>query len=263
MYSSFKILEQKLETLIVTKNLLALKAEFEAEGTRLEELASLSNLCIKYNIPLTLKIGGPLAQRDIYEAFQIGVNNILAPMVESSTAILFTSKIFKKYLKLFRPLDNSTGLFINIESELGIRNLDSLLNTIKLNHLNIGSIVIGRTDLSSSFGIDNVNSSKIFNLSQIILERATKYSIPVTLGGNISKYSFKFIKDLSLQRLNAFETRMCTFKISEKFSKLQFEELLSNAFELEVAWLKYKKSINSNRSEFQDRRIRSIISRDL
>ena len=67
---------------------VATKAEFEAEGTRIDELAILSELCCKNSIPLTLKIGGPSAQRDIYEAFQLGATNILVPMVESKYSLL-------------------------------------------------------------------------------------------------------------------------------------------------------------------------------
>ncbi len=46
-------------------NLLAIKAEFEAEGSTIEELAELSNMCTSSEIPLTLKIGGPSAQREL------------------------------------------------------------------------------------------------------------------------------------------------------------------------------------------------------
>ena len=49
-------LEGKIKDLKATKLLLAIKAEFEAEGTRIDELAILSELCCKNNIPLTLKI---------------------------------------------------------------------------------------------------------------------------------------------------------------------------------------------------------------
>ena len=63
--------QSKLKRLLRTGSLLAVKAEFEAEGTRIDELGSLSDLCYRNNVPFTLKIGGPSAQRDVYEAFQL------------------------------------------------------------------------------------------------------------------------------------------------------------------------------------------------
>ena len=62
-------LGEKLTQLKCSNKLLAIKAEFEAEGTRIDELSVLSFLCLSKKIPLTLKIGGPCAKRDIYEPF--------------------------------------------------------------------------------------------------------------------------------------------------------------------------------------------------
>ena len=44
MQSSFLELESKLQSLLWSNKLLAIKAEFEAEGTRIDELASLSDI---------------------------------------------------------------------------------------------------------------------------------------------------------------------------------------------------------------------------
>ena len=52
-------LEKNFDKLVSTGNILAVKAEFEAEGTRIDELVILSELCCSRNIPFTLKIGGP------------------------------------------------------------------------------------------------------------------------------------------------------------------------------------------------------------
>ena len=68
-------------------NLLALKAEFEAEGISLDELALFADLANTVDVELTLKIGGPNALRDMHEAWQVGASNILVPMIESEAAL--------------------------------------------------------------------------------------------------------------------------------------------------------------------------------
>ena len=254
-------LSQKLEQLLLTEKLLAVKAEFEAEGTRIDELSALSELCCKYNIPLTLKIGGPLAQRDIYEAFQLGASNILVPMVESSYAVSTSFEFYKKFSPLFKELQRTPNLLINIESDLAINNLKSIIELINKNQLPIKTLVLGRSDLSKSLGITNVDSSEIFNLTNKVLNDIKPYSIDLTLGGNMTSKSFRFVSDLSEIGLHAFESRKCTFKLTNKISNIQFNNLINMGLEFELAWLNYKKAIYSNRSDEENNRIEIINSR--
>ena len=167
----FEKLEMQMKRLSSLSSFLAVKAEFEAEGTRIDELAILSELCCKNSIPLTLKIGGPSAQRDIYEAFQLGATNILVPMVESKYSLLNCFEMFEKFLPLFKDLTNTPKLFINIESQLALKNIDSILKVIEDENLPVESIVIGRSDLSKSLKISDVDNEKMLEICIELLKR--------------------------------------------------------------------------------------------
>tara|TARA_Y100000739_G_C20588424_1_gene456577 strand:+ start:1058 stop:1861 length:804 start_codon:yes stop_codon:yes gene_type:complete len=262
MRKELKILESKIILLKKTGRLLAIKAEFEAEGTRIDELGLLSNSCFKNNVPLTLKTGGPAAKRDILEAFQLGAQNILVPMIESEYSLQYFINAYIKFLNDFKDLNETNKLAINIESKLGYKNIERILKIIKNKSLPISYVVIGRTDLSNSLQINNVNSSTIFKITKDILNKASSSNVRCTIGGNLTSESFEFIHNLKSYKLYAFESRKATFKFSDSISKEEFDYLIKLSLEFELAWLNLKSSMYSLRSNEETARI-SLIERRL
>ena len=85
-------LEKKLETSLTQLKqkfgLCAVKAEFEAEGASFRDLVRLRRWTSRQDIVLHLKIGGVEALRDIKDALDLGVDGLIAPMVESPFGVV-------------------------------------------------------------------------------------------------------------------------------------------------------------------------------
>ena len=105
MYKTENQLFKQLKILKEEYNVYGIKAEFEAEGSSYRDLNRLSRICLPLDVPLYLKIGGVEALRDIKDALDLGVDGLIAPMVESPFGVVkFLSaveSIFDKQ-KLFK-----------------------------------------------------------------------------------------------------------------------------------------------------------------
>ena len=116
-------------------------------------------------------------------------------MIESDYSIGYFINSYQKFSNDFKDLNEVTNLAINIESKVGYENIEKILEVISKKSLPISHIVIGRTDLSSSLQIKDVNSKKIYNITKDILNKACVKNIKCTVGGNLTSESFKFINN--------------------------------------------------------------------
>jgi hypothetical protein len=221
-------------------SVVGVKAEFEAEGTRMEEAMRLKEVLMKADLGLTLKIGGCEAIRDIYEARILGVSRIVAPMVESPYAL----KKFLEAIEKAVPKDEQDQIdfAINIETVNAYKNLDEMLSLPNV-HL-LDGIVIGRVDLCGSLGMDRaaINSDEVNAIVSEVLGKVKKKGLGLecAVGGAVSVQSLPFFRSLPKTYLDYYETRKVIFECPASLNN-ESEVSLLKAVEFELFWLKNKR----------------------
>jgi hypothetical protein len=237
------ILEKKMvATLTELKenyNVMGVKAEFEAEGTRLEEALRLKEVATRAGLELTIKIGGCEALKDMYDARIIGVNTIVAPMVESAYAV-------KKYLQatmLAFPEEErkEISFLINAETITAFNNLDAILTLPEAKDL--AGIVLGRVDMTGSMGLkrDDINSDQIFDIANTMAKKCLEYNKKFIIGGGVSSHSMPFFSKLPKESLYKFETRKIIFNAQKALNDKEIDNGILKAVGFELMWLKNKR----------------------
>lgn len=238
-----EILENKLQEIIKTGALFGLKIEFEAQGASLSEVIFLEKLAKEYNINFSVKISGAEAIRDLNDIRDFKLHSIIAPLIESPYAL---EKFVVSAERIFQ--ENMPKLEINIESIMGFKNLDDIINSKYFNQ--ISGVKIGRTDLANSIGLnrDFVNSDDVFTIASKISSKIASEGLDLTLGGGVCERTLDFAK--KMHHLTKIETRNVIFNYSR-------EENLANAIKLahefEILLIENKKSFGLmlNESDFE------------
>lgn len=237
------LLEKKmLNALIDLKenhHVLGVKAEFEAERTRIEEALRLKEVVTRAGLDLTIKIGGCEALKDMYDARTIGVNAIVAPMIESPYAmrkfIQSTKMAFSKEER------EETDFFINVETITGYKCVEEMLNLPEARDLT--GIILGRVDMTGSMGMSRkeIDSEEIFEIANNIAIQTSKYNKKFVIGGGVSAHSLPFFKKLPINSLHKFTTRKIIFDAQKTLSDLNAGKGILKAVGFELMWLKNKR----------------------
>ena len=163
---------------------VSVKAEFEAEGTRMDELLRLVDVARASGLEMTVKIGGCEAIRDLLEAKQVGVDYIVAPMVETPYAL---SKFVGAIAIAFNEDERKhTDFLFNLETITAFNNLDEMVNVAVEGK--IEGIVFGRVDFSGSLGIGRAGIESEEVTQKIITTAgvAKKNRLDLVVGGAVS-----------------------------------------------------------------------------
>ena len=81
------------------QNIVAVKQSLEDEGASFEELTLMRQITKKASLKHNVKVGGCEAKTDIYFCEKLGVDGIVAPMVESNYALRKFMQIISKNKK--------------------------------------------------------------------------------------------------------------------------------------------------------------------
>lgn len=214
-------------------NIIAVKAEFEAEGSRTDELVMLNEVVFRADMKLYIKIGGCEAVRDLDQCRLLGASGIMAPMIESPFAM---GKFVNAAKKVYENDWDEIEWIINAETVTCHQNLDAILEQGKGF---LSTVSIGRVDMSASMGLDRsvINGDQVFAVTQDIAQRSRKYGYQVNFGGGISFDAIPFIQ--KLYPLNQrFETRKIVFRATDDEKQLQAGIL--KAMEFETLYLQSK-----------------------
>ena len=250
-----KKLEASLTQLKQEFGLCAVKAEFEAEGASFRDLVRLRRWTARQDIALHLKIGGVEAVRDIKDALDLGVDGLIAPMVESPFGVTkFTEAVASVFpgRKVYKS--------INIETRTAVLNIDDILTEAKGK---VDNVTIGRTDLSHSYFDAEVEPDCEFisDLIHTISYKVHTIGLALTIGGSITTKSIdqfrKNKKDFS-ERISSIETRKIVLPIE---SFLEKEHALEEALRFEELYLRAKLETDQMLSQADRDRLAKLKSR--
>ena len=227
-----KKVRYSLRSLRQNYGVISIKAEFEAEGSRKDELIMLREMVESADLGLIIKIGGCEAVHDIDQCKLLSATGVMAPMIETP----FAMDKFKGAVNKLYGNDAKIERIINAETITCLNNFDDILEHGKDF---LTGITVGRSDLSASMGITkkDIECDEVFTATKSFCMKAKAAGLTTNFGGNIGIESIPFIKKMNAY-IDRFETRkvVITKSDDEEFLK----RAIAAALEFELLYLKFK-----------------------
>ena len=214
---------------------VAVKAEFEAEGTRPDELLRLIELACRADLGVALKIGGCEAVSDLHACRLYGADYVIAPMVETPYAL---TKFVDARRKVYEEPTTARFLF-NLETQT---TLDNLADMLPLAREALDGIVFGRVDFTLSRGLARgaINHRQVTDAVLLAAHSCAEHDLELVVGGSVAVEARAALQEIRRVRLDRFETRKVIFDGAAVDAR-GFHEGIANAVAFELAWLENKR----------------------
>jgi hypothetical protein len=195
---------------------IGIKQSFEDEGVSLDDLITVRRLTDLAGVKSFVKIGGCEAKSDLANCVKLGVDCVIAPMVESKFAA-------SKFINMVKPHKDVLNSYILIETKTAKWFIDEIFAESK-RHLS--GVVIGRSDFTKSLGKekDQADSDEVYEMIEAILNECSRYGIPATMGGSISTKSVDFIKRMYEKNLLKNKQDPKLIETAFEFAKIAYKD---------------------------------------
>lgn len=238
---------------------VATKAEFEAEGTRTDEILRLLEIAHRAGVSIALKVGGCEAIRDLLEAKQFGVRYIIAPMVETAYAL---TKFIQAKGKVFNPEESEEVDFLfNLETITAYNHLDEMV-AIASGVPGCNGLVFGKVDFAGSLGLDRsgIESEEVTSRAEHAAAACQDAGLDFVVGGAVSIDALDNLKRFNSVHLTRFETRKVVFQ-ADALNRPGLEAALKDAVHFELLWLLNKRDYYGFIHKEDEARIEMLESR--